>query len=56
MLEIELSNTDINYDELNGIKITEINVHQTLCNLFKNSLNYSKSINNNYLPNTIIVH
>ena len=28
----------------------------TLCNLFKNALNYFRSINKNFLPNTIIVY
>ena len=29
---------------------------QTLCNLFKNALNYFKDINNNHLPKTIIIY
>jgi hypothetical protein len=29
---------------------------QTLCNLIKNALNYFRSINKNYLPNTIIIY
>ena len=29
---------------------------QTLCNLFRNALNYFKTINNNHLPKTIIVY
>ena len=29
---------------------------QTLCNLFKNALNYFRSINLNYLPKTIIIY
>ena len=28
----------------------------TLCNLFKNALNYFRNINNNHLPNTIIIY
>ena len=29
---------------------------QTLCNLFKNALNYFRSINNNFLPQTLVVY